>query len=110
MATLDNTGLWAPGKTVAAYLGARQAEIGQANYDGWVPAAGRIANYVPEKLLASAGLVDTFYARAKDMDRLVVLKVLLITSQVPDAVTPGHATPPSSETGSFIRYDWREVH
>jgi serine/threonine protein kinase len=43
-----------------------------------VPIVNRIANYVPERLLASAGIVDTFIAHAKDLDRQVVLKVLFL--------------------------------
>jgi hypothetical protein len=33
-----------------------------------------------------------------------------ITKTIPDAVTTGRATPPSSQTGGFIRFDWREVY
>jgi hypothetical protein len=50
-----------------------------------VPAVGRIANYVPEKLLASAGLIDTYRAHAKDLDRLVALKVLFLDRADGDA-------------------------
>jgi serine/threonine protein kinase len=48
------------------------------HYDESVPVVNRIANYVPERLLASAGMVDTFLARAKDVDRVVALKVLFL--------------------------------
>jgi hypothetical protein len=78
----NHSGLRRAGKT------SRQAGSRQLDYDGEVAAVSRIANYQPEKLLASAGFVDTFRARAKGRDGLVALKVLFLDRAGGDAGKP----------------------
>jgi hypothetical protein len=50
----------------------------KVDYDRRVPPASRMARYVPDELLGSAGLVDTYSARIQGESGMAALKVLFL--------------------------------